>query len=205
MISILICFSIKYLRYLFLKKFKSILFIDCKRKRFEKFPFYFLTFMISTLYVALLTYGLVWMVVIIAFRINIPDTVAGLTVLAAGTSLPEVVSSIIITRKGKGEMAMSNSIGSNVFDILVCLGLPWFLENTIIKPFTVINVYSGGIFYSSGILLCSIIILMACFIINKWMMSKKFGILMFIIWIFVTIITCLFEYDVFGKFSVPLC
>jgi len=148
---------------------------------------------------------LVWMVVIIAFRLNIPDTVAGLTLLAAGTSLPEVVSCIIITRKGKGEMAMSNSIGSNVFDILVCLGLPWFIENTIIKPFTVINVYSGGIFYSSGILLCSIIILMACFILNKWILSKKFGILMFITWIVFTIITCLFEYDVFGKFSVPTC
>ena len=145
------------------------------------------------------------MVVIIAFRLNIPDTVAGLTLLAAGTSLPEIVSSIIITRKGKGEMAMSNSIGSNVFDILVCLGLPWFIENTIIKPFSVINVYSGGIFYSSGILLCSIIMLMACFTINKWILSKKFGILMFITWIVFTIITCLFEYDVFGKFSVPTC
>ena len=55
-------------------------------------------------------------------------------------------------------MAMSNSIGSNVFDILICLGVPWFLENTIVKPFSIIKVYSGGIFYSAGVLLCSIVV-----------------------------------------------
>jgi Ca2+/Na+ antiporter len=100
---------------------------------------------------------------------------------------------------------MSNSIGSNVFDILVCLGLPWFIENTIIKPFSVINVYSCSTFYSNGILLCSIIMLMVCFTINKWILIKKFGILMIINWIAFTIITCLFEYDFFGKFLVPTC
>ncbi len=140
-----------------------------------------------------------------AYQINIPDTVAGLTVLAAGTSLPEVVSSIIRTRQGKGEMAMSNSIGSNVFDILICLGVPWFLESTILKPFTVVHVYSGGIFYSAGVLLGSIVILMSCFILNKWKMNKKFGLIMFVLWTIVTVLTCLFEYDVFGKFSIPLC
>ena len=140
-----------------------------------------------------------------AYQISIPDTVAGLTVLAAATSLPEVVSSIIITRQGKGEMAMSNSIGSNVFDILICLGVPWFLENTIVKPFTIIHIYSGGIFYSAGVLLGSIIILMSCFILNKWKMDKRFGLIMFVLWAIVTVLTCLFEYDVFGKFSIPLC
>ena len=102
-------------------------------------------------------------------------------------------------------MAMSNSIGSNVFDILICLGVPWFLENTIVKPFSIIKVYSVGIFYSAGVLLCSIVVLMSCFILNKWYMDKKFGIVMFVVWIIVTVITCLFEYDVFGKFSVPFC
>ena len=57
---------------------------DCKRKFFQRFPLYFLTFIISTIYLAVLTYLLVWMVVIIAYTIDIPDTVAGLTLLAAG-------------------------------------------------------------------------------------------------------------------------
>lgn len=59
---------------------------------------------------------------------NIPDSVMGLTFLAAGTSVPEAVSSVIVTSQGHGAMGISNSIGSNTFDILLCLGLPWFIK-----------------------------------------------------------------------------
>lgn len=52
----------------------------------------------------------------------------GLTFLAAGTSVPEAVSSVIVTNQGHGAMGISNSIGSNTFDILLCLGLPWFIK-----------------------------------------------------------------------------
>lgn len=48
--------------------------------------------------------------------------------LAVGTSVPEVISSLIVSRQGKGSMAVSNSIGSNTFDILLCLGLPWLIK-----------------------------------------------------------------------------
>lgn len=52
----------------------------------------------------------------------------GLTLLAAGTSVPEAVSSVIVTNQGHGAMGISNSIGSSTFDILLCLGLPWFVK-----------------------------------------------------------------------------
>lgn len=178
---------------------------DPNKKFFQKFPFYFITFLFSTAYVAILTYFLVWMTVILSSNLGIPDTVAGLTLLAAGTSLPEVVSSIIITRNGKGGMAISNSIGSNVFDILMCLGLPWFIENVIIKPFYPIQVFSKGIFYSAGILFSSICVLLVCLIFNKWELDRRFGFIMMGLWVAVIVLTCLFEYDVFGKFSMPNC
>lgn len=59
---------------------------------------------------------------------NVPDSVMGLTFLAAGTSLPEAVSSVIVTNQGHGAMGISSSISSNTFDILLCLGIPWFLK-----------------------------------------------------------------------------
>lgn len=59
---------------------------------------------------------------------DIPDSIMGLTFLAAGTSVPEAVSSVIVTKQGHGAMGISNSIGSNTFDILLCLGLPWFIK-----------------------------------------------------------------------------
>lgn len=43
-----------------------------------------------------------------------------------------------------GDMAISNAVGSNVFDILVCLGLPWFIQTAIIKPGSHVNVISKG-------------------------------------------------------------
>ncbi len=46
--------------------------------------------------------------------------VMGLTILAAGTSIPDLITSVIVARKGLGDMAVSSSIGSNIFD--VCVG-----------------------------------------------------------------------------------
>ena len=177
---------------------------DCKRKFFQRFPLYLLTVIMSTVYLAVLTYLLVWMVVIIAFTIDIPDTVAGLTLLAAGTSVPEIVSGIIVTRKGKGDMAISNSIGSNIFDILICLGFPWFVS-TVILGSSSVKIYSEGIVYSAAILLGTVVIMIVCFIINKWKLNKKFGFIFLFLWITATVITCLFELNVFGKFSLPYC
>lgn len=56
-----------------------------------------------------------------------------LTILSAGTSIPEAVSSVIMTSRGYGSMGISNSIGSNIFNILLCLGLPWLIK-TLINP-----------------------------------------------------------------------
>jgi Ca2+/Na+ antiporter len=47
---------------------------------------------------------------------------------------------------GHGDMAVANAIGSNVFDILVCLGIPWFLETAIVDPGSYVAVRSKGKF-----------------------------------------------------------
>ena len=54
-------------------------------------------------------------------------------------------------REGHGDMAVSNAIGSNVFDILVCLGLPWFLDTAIVNPTEYVKVTSKG---NSNIRVC---------------------------------------------------
>lgn len=54
--------------------------------------------------------------------------ILGLTLLAAGTSFPDLVASLIVAKQGSIDMAVSNAFGSNNFDILLCLGLPWLLS-----------------------------------------------------------------------------
>lgn len=50
----------------------------------------------------------------------------GLTILAAGTSIPDLITSVIVARKGLGDMAVSSSVGSNIFDITVGYAGVWF-------------------------------------------------------------------------------
>jgi cation:H+ antiporter len=58
-----------------------------------------------------------------ARHFGISETVIGLTIVAAGTSLPEVASSVVAAVRGERDIAVGNVIGSNVFNILGCLGL----------------------------------------------------------------------------------
>ncbi len=76
-----------------------------------------------------LAYLLVWLVVIVGYTLNIRDSIMGLTVLAFGSSIEEIFSAIVMTRRGHPEMAIAGSIGSNVFDILMGLGIPWLFRN----------------------------------------------------------------------------
>jgi len=59
--------------------------------------------------------------------LNIPPSIIGVTLSAAGTSLPNLVSSTCAARLGLGNMAIANVFGSNTFNILIGLGLPWLL------------------------------------------------------------------------------
>lgn len=59
--------------------------------------------------------------------LKIPDTIMGVTILAAGTSVPDALSSIVVAKQGMGDMAIANAVGSNVFDIWLGLGLPWLM------------------------------------------------------------------------------
>lgn len=68
----------------------------------------------------------------LARRMNIPDIVIGLTVVALGTSAPELVVNVMASSKGQSAMVLGNVLGSNIFNILVILGI-----TSIVKPLTV--------------------------------------------------------------------
>ncbi len=70
--------------------------------------------------------GADWLVegaVTLAKSLGVSDTVVGLTIVAAGTSLPEVMASVIATIKGERDIAVGNVVGSNIYNILAILGL----------------------------------------------------------------------------------
>ena len=103
--------------------------IDCRKEKNVKY--YGLTFTMSIVWVAVYSYFMVWFATLAGDSFGISDYIMGLTVLAAGTSVPDLLTSVIVARQGHGDMAVSSSIGSNIFDITVGLPVPWILSNLV--------------------------------------------------------------------------
>lgn len=176
---------------------------DVKTEKFRDwYPF---TFCVSMLWISVYSYIMVWMITIVGSTLGIPDTVMGLTFVAAGVSVPDALSSLAVVKEGYGDMAVSNAVGSNVFDILVCLGLPWFLQTAIIKPGSHVNVYSKGLTYSTLSLFSTVIFLIAATHMNGWKLDRKYGAIL-MVWYFVFLIFgSLYELNVFGFMNPPEC
>lgn len=102
----------------------------------------------------------------IALALGMSETLVGLTVVAIGTSLPELVTSVVAARKGDSGIAMGNVIGSNLFNILFILGMAG-----VIKPLTA----DAAFFIDTGILL-GISALMLLFAFTKRKISRVEGI-----------------------------
>ena len=135
---------------------------------------------------------------------GIPDTVSGITILAAGTSIPELISSYLIIKKsGLADMAICNSIGSNIFDILFCLGLPWLLKTFIMivtngfgfatLAAASIPIQSTALPLTSLTLLLTIGAMLAIFKLTKWRLCLQTGILCMIVYIIFVISSTMLE------------
>ena len=77
---------------------------------------------------------LVWGAVDLATTFGISDLVIGLTIVAVGTSLPELASSIIAARKGEHDLALGNILGSNLFNTLAVVGIAGLIAPMPVAP-----------------------------------------------------------------------
>lgn len=75
----------------------------------------------------------------VARQLDISEGVIGLTIVAGGTSLPELATSVVAARKGQSAIAIGNVIGSNVFNILLILGLTATVSPMAVQGITVVD------------------------------------------------------------------
>ena len=75
----------------------------------------------------------------VARQLNVPESVIGLTIVAGGTSLPELATSVVAARKGQSAIAIGNIIGSNVFNVLMIVGITGLICPMQIEGITVID------------------------------------------------------------------
>eukprot|EP00058_Branchiostoma_floridae_P021130 XP_002606620.1 hypothetical protein BRAFLDRAFT_209452 [Branchiostoma floridae] len=183
-----------------------VLFVTCpdvRKRRWEKW--FIVTFLMSIFWIFIFSYIMVFMATIIAYTLGIPDTITGITLLAAGTSVPDAMASLIVARQGLGDMAVSNSIGSNVFDILLGLGLPWFLKTTVVSWGGSVAINSRGMIYSVGLLFGTVVLMILGIHCNRWRLTRPLGIIAMITYaVFLVFAVCI-ECNVFVYVNPPLC
>jgi len=143
-------------------------------KLFAAEKYYVFNFFVSVILIALLSWVLVESAVVISDAMGIPKYVIALTVLAFGTSIPDMISSIIVAKQGRGGMAISNALGSNIFDILIGLGLPWIV--LILSGGINLDVQGSNITSHILVLLASVIGMLVMFLITKWRVNRFLGV-----------------------------
>ncbi len=77
---------------------------------------------------------LVWGAVRLAQGFGVSDLIIGLTIVAIGTSLPELASSLAATRKGEHDLVLGNVLGSNLFNTLAVVGIAGAIEPLVVEP-----------------------------------------------------------------------
>jgi len=90
--------------------------------------------------------------VILAQEFGLSEKIIGLTVIAIGTSLPELITSIIAIRKGHGDIGVGNIIGSNIYNILMIMGIGATLGGVIVSTDVFID-YAIMIVFSLSLLI----------------------------------------------------
>lgn len=109
----------------------------------------------------------------VAESLGISDAIIGLTIVAGGTSLPELATSVVAARKGQSAIAMGNVLGSCVYNILLIIGMTGVISPLIIEGITPVDF---------GMMLVSIILLWL-FSFTKYKLERWEGIVLVVLFI----------------------
>ncbi|XP_055061834.2 sodium/potassium/calcium exchanger 2-like isoform X2 [Misgurnus anguillicaudatus] len=163
---------------------------DVRRETSKKF--FPMTFLGSITWIAIFSYLMVWWAHQVGETMGITEEIMGLTILAAGTSIPDLITSVIVARKGLGDMAVSSSVGSNIFDITVGLPFPWLMFS-LFNDLSPVAVSSNGLFCAIVLLFLMLLFVIISIGVCKWKMSKLLGSLMFLLYFVFLVVSVMLE------------
>uniref|UniRef100_UPI0037E96F8C sodium/potassium/calcium exchanger 1-like n=1 Tax=Semicossyphus pulcher TaxID=241346 RepID=UPI0037E96F8C len=163
---------------------------DVRNQKSRKF--FAFTFLGSIMWIGIFSYLMVWWAHQVGETIGISEEIMGLTILAAGTSIPDLITSVIVARKGLGDMAVSSSVGSNIFDITVGLPVPWLLYSSF-HGFAPVAVSSNGLFCAIVLLFIMLLFVIISIASCKWNMNKALGFTMFLLYFIFVVLSVMLE------------
>ncbi|XP_065808718.1 sodium/potassium/calcium exchanger 1 isoform X5 [Labrus bergylta] len=154
--------------------------------------YFVMTFIGSILWIGVFSYLMVWWAHQVGETVGISEEIMGLTILAAGTSIPDLITSVIVARKGLGDMAVSSSVGSNIFDITVGLPVPWLIY-TLLHNGDPVTVSSNGLFCAIVLLFLMLLFVIISIAACRWKMSRMLGLTMFILYFVFLVLSVMLE------------
>uniref|UniRef100_A0A8D3CBT0 Sodium/potassium/calcium exchanger 1 n=1 Tax=Scophthalmus maximus TaxID=52904 RepID=A0A8D3CBT0_SCOMX len=154
--------------------------------------YFAMTFIGSILWIGVFSYMMVWWAHQVGETVGISEEIMGLTILAAGTSIPDLITSVIVARKGLGDMAVSSSVGSNIFDITVGLPVPWLIY-TLLHDGKPVAVSSNGLFCAIVLLFLMLLFVIISIAACRWRMSRMLGLTMFVLYFVFLVLSVLLE------------
>ncbi|XP_077419686.1 sodium/potassium/calcium exchanger 1-like isoform X2 [Vanacampus margaritifer] len=154
--------------------------------------YFAVTFIGTILWIGVFSYLMVWWAHQVGETIGISEEIMGLTILAAGTSIPDLITSVIVARKGLGDMAVSSSVGSNIFDITVGLPVPWLLYS-LLHGGQPVTVSSNGLFCAIVLLFLMLLFVIISIATCHWKMSRRLGLTMFALYFVFLVLSVLLE------------
>ncbi|XP_046995193.1 sodium/potassium/calcium exchanger 4-like [Schistocerca americana] len=176
---------------------------DCSKPKLRKlFP---LTFFMCIVWIGLNAYFVSWMITVIGDTFHIRDSVMGLTFLAAGACFPEVVTTVIMVRKGEGSMGISNSLGANTLGVLMCLGLPWLLKSASSSGVSVHIVSNGMRFTLLAMLVLTIVYRWGMVTAFRHRANRLFGLTCLFLYLAYLAVSVAMELNAFGYINGPVC
>ncbi|XP_045071920.1 sodium/potassium/calcium exchanger 1-like [Coregonus clupeaformis] len=154
--------------------------------------YFALTFIGSITWIAVFSYLMVWWAHQVGETIGISEEIMGLTILAAGTSIPDLITSVIVARKGLGDMAVSSSVGSNIFDITMGLPVPWLIFSAM-QGGVPVAVNSNGLFCAIVLLFIMLLFVIISIAACRWKMSRVLGLTMFMLYFVFLVLSVMLE------------
>jgi Ca2+/Na+ antiporter len=173
---------------------------DCRHPRFQhNAKIAIVSFSLSLFWIAVFCNLLFECTVVLSNTIPIAPEIAGVTVIAAGTSIPDLLSSYIVAKNGEGDMAVSSSIGSNIFDVTVGLPLPWLCYS--IAKWRPAEVNNEGLFFSLMLLIGMLAAVITTIKCMKWKMTKSLGYCMLLLYVCYLVVAIFSQTDSSGIFK----
>ncbi len=158
---------------------------------------YIYTFFVSICLIAFFSHWMVEFAVGVAHAFHIPASIIGLTILAAGTSIPDLISSMVVAKKGRADMAVSNAVGSNIFDILIGLGLVYFISLAFVnKEVDVIAIDTNNLISSIILLFATVVALIFLLLFQKWRLGKYSGYFLILLYLCYLVYNVLVVYGI---------